>query len=729
VTLLEAERSPGEIDATARGESPGEQVEQAAEAAAEGDGSPLRDAVAVAFPAIGAAVMAGGIFSGVGPRIYAGVAAVLGVALAYMARRARQPQVGMAIILGGLLVLGPLLVLPSGFDNVAHLWTVVRSATAAGSVLRPPVPFAVGWQAVLGWLLGTTGFLAAWVAVALRRPALGLLVPLPVAAIAGISVPSSAQGASGIAVLVLFAIGLGVLSGSRREGGAPLSFEVRRALKATPIVAGISLALVGLLQTHVLFPKPLINPAQEPQKPKTVPLSDVEDRVLFRVKSAVSGPWRIGSLDVYDGKDWRLPPFAGTRLVKVPRSGIVDPELPRGVRADFTVEGLTGAVLPGLPNTVGIVAEGPKLAFDRRSGNIRTAEGQVGRGLKYSVVAATLPSVADLASDTLPIPRALRDFTEIPPAPPGVARLIASAPTTSKWAQFDFLRSFVLDNVAASGSGVPRSIDAARVDELLTTKKEGSPFEIVAAQAMLARWIGVPSRIGYGFDGGDQVGDALEVRPSNGATFVEVYFPGFKWLPVIGTPRVAKPSVGSKGTQRPNPDIVPSNDVSVKVYAFEATPPRRAVLDQVRQVVVVAVPALALIALAYVLWPLLAKARYRAGRRRAAVAAGPRARIALAYAEWRDLAADFGAAHPGDTPLAFVVRTTPDEEHRQLAWLVTRALWGDLSDHLTPELADQAELLSGALRRRLSRGQPFTLRAVALLSRRSLRAPFEAAHA
>jgi hypothetical protein len=35
-------------------------------------------------------------------------------------------------------------------------------------------------------------------------------------------------------------------------------------------------------------------------------------------------------------------------------------------------------------------------------------------------------------------------------------------------------------------------------------------------------------------------------------------------------------------------------------------------------------------------------------------------------------------------------------------------------------------VLSRALRRRLSRGQPATLRLVALLSRRSLRAPFDA---
>ena len=689
--------------------------------------SALRDAVAVAFPCFGAAIMAGGIFHGSAPRVYAAIAVVAGVALAVAVRRIARPQLGSVLIVVGLVAVGPLMMLPK-FDDVTDVWALVRAAGRAGSVLRPPVPFAPGWQAVLGWLLGTTGFLAAWIAITLKRPALALLFPLPVAAIAGISVPSSAQGASGVAVLVLFAVGLALLSGSGRENRLPMGYEIRRAARAVPIVAAVSAALVLLLQANVLFPKPLINPAQEPQKPKTVPLSDVEDRVLFRVKSTVSGPWRIGSLDVYDGKDWRLPPFAASRLAGVPRDGVVDSELPRGVRADFTVEGLTGAVLPGLPNTVGIVAAGPKLSFDRRSGNIRTSEGQVSRGLRYAVVAAALPTVADLEAITAPvIPKDLKEFTEISARPPIVAELIAKAPNSSKWAQFDYLRNFVLDNVVATGSGVPTGIDAQRVDEILGRSKEASPFEIVALQALLARWVGLPSRIGYGFDGGELVGDALEVHPSHGATFVEVWFPGFKWLPIIGTPRTAKPSVSNdRGAQRPNPDIVPSDEVSVKVFAFQATEPRSAVLTQVRRVVFVVVPALLLGALAYVLWPVLAKARRRAARRRIAVAAGPRARIALAYTEWRDHAADFGADHPGDTPFMFLARTAPDEEHRQLAWLATRTLWGDLAGEVSPALADQAELLSRNLRRRLTRGQPATIRLVAALSRRSLRAPFDA---
>lgn len=719
---LDAEEGRVEADVEAPTPAPAEpglQLERSA----------YRVAVAVALPVIATAVMVGGVFSGVGGRFYAGVAGLLGIALALAALRVRSPWVSNAVIVVGLAVVGVLMVIPSGLDNVTGLRGAVSAAARSGDVLRPPVPLTGGWQAIVGWLMGILGFGATWVAVSLRRPALSLLLPLPVAAIAGISVPKSAQVPSGIAVLALFAVGLGLLSSAQAVGEGeerpPLAFEVRRALRSLPLIAAITVAMAFLAQAHFLFPKPRIDPTQQPQKPHAVPLSKVQDRVLFEVQSSISGPWRLGSLDVFDGKDWRLPPFAQNKLKDVPKSGVVDPELQKGVKAVFTVAGLGGAVLPGLPNTVGILANGPKLAYDSRNGNIRVAQAQIQAGLQYTVVAAPLPSVHDLQKITAPIPRDIRRFTSIPAVPPAVADLIDKAPKTSKWDEFDFLRNYVLNNVVASGAGSPISVPPERVQDMLAGTKQGSPYEIVAAQAMIARWIGLPSRIGYGFDGGDQVGDKLQVRPRNGSTFVEVYFPGYKWLPVIGTPRTAKPTVGTDASQQQfNPAVLPSNDIGVKLYLPVITNPHSALLANVRRALLIGLPILGFLLLAYITFPIFRKALVRARRRKAAMAAGPRARIALAYSEWRDLATDFGFRHGTDTPLMFLSRFAADEEHTELAWLTTRALWGDLQHDLTPETAASAEELSRALRRRLAQAQPATLRLVALVSRLSLRHPY-----
>jgi TgpA N-terminal domain/Transglutaminase-like superfamily len=713
-------------------------VEADLEAAAAGlveeaeERSPLRLAAAVAFPTLAAAVMAGGVFIGFDARLYAAVAGLLGVALAVGAARFRSPVASNLVIVGGLFGIGLLMVVPSGLGNVAAVGKLTAQAAASGDVLRPPVELTAGWQAILGWLMATAGFAAAWVALVVRRPSIGLLLPLPVAAIAGISVPQDQQVASGLVVLVLFAVGLGLLSGAQRGQGhadnderLPPGYEARRALRALPLLAVVTAGLYGLAQTDFLFPKPVINPAQEPQKPKTVPLSEVQDRVLFSVEANISGPWRVGSLDIYDGKDWRLPAFSESELADVPRNGIVNPSLPPGVRASFTVAGLGGTVLPGLPNTVGIVAEGPKLAYDARSGSIRVAQGQIQAGLKYTVAAAALPRVEDLRQVTAAAPKDVARFSEIPAPPPAVVDLMEKAPKTSKWDEFDFLRTYVLSNVTATGTGLPKSVPPERVQDMLAGSKEGSPYEIVAAQAMLARWAGLPSRIGYGFDGGELVDGQLQIRPRNGASFPEVYFSGYGWLPVIGTPAKAKATVGADPSrQQTDPNVLPSDDIEVGLFVPVVIPPHSVLFKQVRRIVAIAVPALALLFLLWLTFPALRKAVARGRRRTAARAAGPRARIAVAYAEWRDLATDYGYRYDTDTPLRFLDRFAPDAEHTELAWLVTRALWGDLQGSLTPELATMAEELSRALRRRLAQAHPAPVRSIGLVSRLSLRHPY-----
>ncbi|HVF31480.1 MAG TPA: transglutaminase domain-containing protein [Acidimicrobiales bacterium] len=691
-----------------------------------------RIAVAVAFPTVAAAIMVGGIFKGVSPRFYAVAGGLLGVGLAFGISKIRnKPFLSNILIVLGLFGIGLLLLAPN-LGDVTRIQQLVAAATQEGNVLRPPVEFSSGWQAIVGWLMGSVGFGATWVAIALKKPALALLLPLPIAAFAGISVPDNAQVASGIAVLVLFAISLGILSSEQSTSGTddesatpPLSYELRKAAKAVPLLVAITVALFFLSKTNILFPDPVIDPAQEPQKPKTQPLSEVEDRVLFEVDSELTGPWRIGSLDVYDGVDFRLPPFAQGELEEVDESGVVDPELTGAVEATFTVAGLGGTVLPVLPNTTGVIAEGPKLSYDARNGNIRLVSGQVTPGLTYTVAAAGVPSVDDLIAVTEPVPKNVLQFTDVPDMPPAVRDLIASAPKTSKWEEFDFLRTWVLNEVTATGVGTPKSITPDRVQEILGGERKASPFEIVATQALLARWIGVPSRIGYGFDGGEVIDGLRQIRPDDGAAFVEVYFPGYKWLPVIGVPKQAEPTVGSDpDQQRVDPSILPSEDVAVQLYLPTVIPPGSVLTKLIALLFLIAIPLVLLLVTAYVLYPAIRKAILRNRRRARALAGGTRGRVALAYAEWRDWATDYGFSYPTDTPLMYLDRFIEDEEHTELAWLTTRVLWGDLQDSDDPLYATLAEELSRSLRRRLANAQPATVRAVAAVSRFSLRDPY-----
>lgn len=693
------------------------------------DQNPLRHTIAVLCPTMAAGVFVGGIFNGLSPRGYAILAAILGGLVAYGAQRLRSAVATNLLVLVGLAIVGLLPALAvGGFDAVFHMAGALSHASAQAHLVRPPITITPGFAAFLGWIMAFVGFSAVWAAVVLRAPSIGMLLPLPIAAVAAISVPKGEQVIDGLIVVGLFGVGLGILSGDRQstgEAGLPIGYELRRAAKAVPVLVVVVVAMFFLAQTNFLFPHPIVDPTLQAQRPRTAPLSAVADKVLFEVQSSVTGPWVQGALDVYNGKDWLLPAFSDSNLKDVPQSGVVDGSLSAGVSATFTVRGLGGAVLPGLPNTVGILASGPKLAYDRHSGNIRLVEGEIPSGFQYKVAAASVPEVSALQG-IKSFPSGYKKYTDMPPEPPAVKALIDGAPNTSPWDRFDYLRKYVLQNVVATGLGTPVSITAQRVQDILASPtKQASPYEIVAIQVMLARWSGVPARIGYGFDGGEKVGDHLEVHPKDGTAFPEVFFPNHGWLPVIGTPARAHASESSDPRfQQQRAGVLPSNDISVPLFLPAILPADSIFLDQVRFGVLVALAVILLLVLAYLSIPLVVKAAVRARRRAIARSAGPRARIVQAYSEWRDVLTDLGYQHPSDTPIMLLDRFPEDEEHAELAWLVTRALWGDLQQQTTDQLATDAEELSRSLRRRALQAQPITVRIVAALSRLSLRHPY-----
>lgn len=691
---------------------------------------PLRAGLVVSTSAIAAAVMLGGLFEGSAGRVYPVLAALSGVAVAAQASRRKSSLWVNATIVGGILATAFVLVLPTGIENVTSLFSILSEAKGAAKVLRPPAEFLPGWRFVIGFVMSSVGFAAGWVAIEFRRPAMGLLVPLPVIAYGAISVPEGEKLVAGIVAAVLFIIGLAFLSSLQSlvdgaEQAPGLGYELRRAARALPLLAGIVVALVLLAQTDALFPKPRFDPTRDSVAPKAVPLSEVEDRVLFTVASTVTGPWRIGMLDIYTNDEWRLPAFAESTLERVPDSGVVDPDLEPTVTAEFTIAGLGGAVLPGLPNTTGIQAEGPRLSYDARTGNIRLAQGQIRSGLRYKVLAPSLPSEDDLRTVADDPPDDVKRALEIPDPPAEIVTLLAEAPSANKWDRLDYLRRKLLQTVVAAGQGTPKPVPAARVVDMLTGTKEGSPFEIVAAQAMLARWAGVPARIGYGFDGGAEAAGGLrEVRPRHGSSWLEVYFPGYKWLPILGSPAKAKASLQPDGPTNTDPNVTASTDIAVQVYFPLRTEAKSPFYAQVRRIVLFVLPVVLLIALCYLLWPAVRKSVRRALTRRRVARAGPRERVALAYAEYRDLATDLGLRGRSLSPLGFLDIVVDDDEHNELAWLVTRVIWGDLRTRASEDHVLDALELSRALRKRLAQAQPLTIRLIGLVSRLSIRHPY-----
>ena len=693
---------------------------------------PGRASLGVALSTLAASVMVGGVFLGVEARVITGITAVAGVGLAFLARRIKGAALANLALLAGVGLIGLLAMLPDGIDSLGNVSDLVSQAAKDGDILRPPVEFTTGWHAIAGWLLAAVGMAAGWTAMVLNKPTAGLLIPLPLAVIAGISVPKDQQVASGIAVVVLFAAALGVVATGQLVGEddekPSVAFQVRRALRSIVVIGVLTVILAGASTQGFLFPKPTFNPASTAQLPKTVPPTNAPDRVLFSVTSQSTGPYRVGVLDVYDGEAWRFAPVAEAGLTDVPSSGVVLPDVQTGVAADITIAGYSGsAVLPSTYRLIGVVAQGPKFSYDKRSDTVRVAQGQLIAGFRYQIASASLPKVDQLQAVVAAPPKDQEPFLEAPPIPARLQPVLADLKRANNWDTFVALRQKVLTSVVANGAGIPKPVPPSRVEQLLLgDDKQGSPYEATAAIALLSRWAGIPSRIGFGFQADPTAKDpsgAYTIRPKDAISYPEVYFDGFGWLPVTGLPEKAKANSSNSNSTK-NKDVKPSDDFGVSLVLPEQTPPESR-LAQTLLAILLTVAGLALVLyIGYLIAPAIRKAIIKSRRRSRARELGPRARIALAYAEFRDADTDLGYGFEADTPLAHLSRFAEDAEHKELAWLVTRALWGDLRDDVTPAMASHAEELSRALRMRLNSAHPATLRFLAIFSRASLKSPY-----
>ena len=710
-----------------------------ADTASEGttpEGPPLvayRALLASTLVAVAAGLVTGGIFGSWAARLLGLFAALGGAAWAVLAlRNPKRESAYQLALVPAALVVAMVLMIPAGGAGPAELPQAVRDAVESGRLLRPPVPFDSGWIPILMVAFSLIGFGAAWVSTALDRARLGMALPLPALVLTALTQPEDGQLIAGLCALVPLLGALAVMFGGDNVRASELTreFELKRAVRGVASAGAGLLALVVLSNASFLFPEPVYDPTDQPQKPRPIPLSQIQDRVLFEVAttSAITGPWKTGVLDVYDGEAWRLPPFDKERFVAVPPDGVLNAELaPRAeVEVTFTIRALGNATsLPGTTTpAVARIDESLGARFDPRADVLRMPEGRVPADISYTIALPPYPNAEAL----LQAPPRTGDFAEsleIPDPPATIREVLDAAPAEPAWARLDFVRKRLRSVVVAAGGGKPDDIGPKRVAEMIDgPNHEASPYEIVAAEAMLARWAGIPARIGFGFDGLNEEDGVLTVRPANAAQWLEVYFEGHGWIPLIEAPEQAKQSLDNDEDAQFDPDVVASDEVAVELYLPVKLRNLELLYQRLRGLLRLVLPYVLLAVSVYLAMPAAMKAWRRRKRRRWAARLGPRHQVAVEYAEFRDLANDLSVGHPLATPLEYLKRVTPDLEHRELAWLVSRSLYGDLSKRVAAEDVIAAEELSSSLRRRIFRGQPFQVRLIAVLSKASLREPY-----
>ena len=697
---------------------------------------PLRVGIAASAAAAAAAWVAAGLFR---EFAFAHAVALLGVViggglttLSYSTRRPflRYFALPAAFIAGAILV-------SLDARGGATLGSLVTDAVQAGGILHAPAAFEPGWRIILLVVFSALAAGAVSLGVELGAPRVGLAPPMLVTMGAALLQPPSNEIISAVGALLFAIPAMAIAYGAdlAKTGVSDASFESRRLIRGAGLAAVVVAGLFGLTQLGILFPQPdksnVVPPRRPPQPPPAV------DRVLFSYSGTTERiPLRLGVLDIYDtnygGGAWLLPPYDPHNFKRVtPPSSLRDTKaLSKGsITVKFTVAGLAGHALPDLSNSTTVRDIRQDLTFDPRGETLNLADRPDYPGLRYTVVAPRYPTGKELAAAGPPSAGA-RKFLAVPPPPNEVVVLLSQYSAAAARAgipetpvgRLQFLRQALYNKVVASGAGQPTDVPPSRVAQLLNGA-EASPFEITATEALLARWSGVPSRLGYGYYGGEvQKDGSTQIRPRDGATWIEVYFTGQGWVPIVGIPPKATPSLSQKPK---NPQFIQASDrLALVIYTPIREDEITLLYQYVQYYVALVLPFVFVAVILLVGYPGVLKLLRSRSRRRWARGIGAKARIGVAYAEFRDLAQDLTIGDVALTPIEFIEAFDSDPEHEELAWLTARTMWGDLRRDLREDDAEAAERLSASLCRRMMRAQPPLIQLGALIARTSLRDPF-----
>lgn len=680
--------------------------------------------VSGALSSAGAAWMIGGIFRGPEARLVGLLGVLLGAGLVFAATRWRSAVLQYLVLPASLLV-GAVLMSNASGSGTSSLPSLVKDAATSSQVLQPPIDFAPGWRLILVVVLSLVASAACALALSLGRPRMAVVVPAPLTLVAAlVQPPGTAIVTSAVAVgFVLMALATSFAADGVGDT-FDARFELRRLLRSC--IAGVLLVagLVAASQVSFLFPEQDSRRVVPPRRP---PISPPQPDVpLYTVRGDLPGPLRVGVIDVYDSTElaWMLPPIDNQRLVRV----VLPAELPDApttagapTRLTVVVQQARGRTLPTIAGTRR--AEGDLTAdYDPRTQGLSLAQRPVFTGLRYDLEAAPLPSGRQLSAVQVQVPEELEEQVSAPPVPPAVEALLDKAPEGS-YARLQALRTELYARFTAAGAGQPTDVSPDRVVELLAGGT-GNPYELTASEALLARWAGIPARIGVGYFNGKETDDGvIELRPANAVTYLEAWFGEHGWVPIVGTPPKARQSL-SNSSRNDDPSIQSSPELGINVFLPVRQENQLPLYVYVRYYLVRALPVVAAAGLLLLVYPVVLKRIRR--RRRAAWAAtrGPSGAVAAAYCDLRDAAIDLALPGRGTTPLELLELVDEDEEHAELAWLVTRGLWGDLRDRLTDDDAATAQRLAASVRTRLAQAQPETARLLAAVSRASLREPY-----
>ena len=264
--------------------------------------------------------------------------------------------------------------------------------------------------------------------------------------------------------------------------------------------------------------------------------------------------WRGISLDHYDGRDWSNTRDHYRRLRRTSRSGgILVTEDRRSnenlIEQDIFLEPFSDVIFAA-PEMILITGEALNRTLMFEDGNDSVGVYRRMQGPLRYVVYSDLMSRAEKMGVAIegPIPEAIQGrYLQLPELHPGVFQL-AEEITVGYPGSIEkalAIERFLRENYGYSLDNLSAGADDPLYDFLMETKMGHCEY-FAAAQAILMRIVGIPTRVVNGFKRGELNGfsDYFIVRQSDAHSWVEGYFPGPGWMEFDSTPVVDNGSQG-----------------------------------------------------------------------------------------------------------------------------------------------------------------------------------------
>jgi transglutaminase-like putative cysteine protease len=267
--------------------------------------------------------------------------------------------------------------------------------------------------------------------------------------------------------------------------------------------------------------------------------------------------WRGVALDTFDGRHWYNDNTKRTTVQPVSRGRFVIPREPgaanrpeKTLRYKVLLSPISSNVVFAAHSARSISGKIQVLMLDETDSLHYTR--YAFSTLQYQVVSQVgLPSRSTLRAAPPAESRDIRFlYLRLPPKVDPRIRALAekiASPAANNYDRTVAVRNYLRDNFGYT-------LEAQKIDpsdplaSFLFTTRKGYCEYFASAMAIMLRTLGIPARLVNGFQTGtyNRFGKDFVVRARDAHSWVEVYFPGYGWIPFDPTPPDPHPVIASE---------------------------------------------------------------------------------------------------------------------------------------------------------------------------------------